>query len=82
MRTTVYACRLGQLFQNCNRLSWIKAERFREVQEFRNVNPALAAFEPGHEGLILAKSRSQVGLRQARGYSLLDEEVDQRLVAR
>lgn len=32
----------------------VKTESFGKVEEFHHVNPPLAAFEPGNEGLILS----------------------------
>lgn len=58
----------------------VDTESLSQIEEFHHVNPPLAAFEPGHEGLVLPQPGSKVGLRQASGLPLLNDKVDQSLV--
>jgi hypothetical protein len=71
----------GGLLQRQNGLGRIEPERFRKLKEFHNVNAALAAFEPGDEGLVFPEASGKIGLRHTRRLALGDEELDQSLVA-
>jgi hypothetical protein len=67
--------------QGCDGLGRVETESFGKIEEFHHVNPSLAAFEAGHEGLVLSQPGSKVGLRQASGLPLLSKKVDQSRVS-
>lgn len=68
--------------QSADRYFRAKAQDFRKLDKFDDVDPPLAAFEPRHEGLILAQLFGECGLREPCRLPLPNEKVHQRLVAR
>jgi len=62
-------------FDDRQNLERVKANRARKNDQFNNVDPALAAFNARHEGLMALEPEAQVLLTEAR----LDASVNQRL---
>ena len=62
-------------FDDRQNLEGVKADGARQNDQFDDVDPALAAFNAGHEGLMALELDRQVFLTKAS----LDPSVDQRL---
>ena len=65
-------------FDDRQNLEGVKADGAGEDDQFDDVNPALAAFNARHEGLMALEPGRQVFLTEAR----LDASFDQRLAKR
>lgn len=57
--------------------AWVEAGGFGELEKLDNVDPALAAFHFGDEGLMASELGRHVCLVQPRPFPVADEELGQ-----
>jgi hypothetical protein len=79
--SSAQAYQLGLVLRNSpqprNRLRGIEAKDFGDLDEFDDVNAALAAFQPYDKRLIFPQTLGELGLGQADAFAPPDDQVDQ-----
>jgi hypothetical protein len=66
--------RSGRSVKICNELRRIEADGVREVEEFHDIDPPFAAFDPRNVGLPPIQPVSECGLSQLRVFPRLRQQ--------